>query len=326
MPAISERAMEEAIAWRIRLADADADAWSRFTLWLERDAANAAAYDALALAEGEACESLAARPAGRPAPAAAARYAPDHGRQTGRRTRRVVGGLALAAALVAAIGVPALLRRGGTGYTIVTRPGEHRMIGLADGTRIDLNGGTRLGLDRANPRMARLDAGEALFSVRHDPGVPFEVAIGSSHVRDMGTVFNVARVAGVTEVAVAEGAVLYNPRAEAVALSAGDRLVDPDGPSPIRRSRIDRRNVASWRQGRLMFRDAPLAEVADAIGRLTGATIAVDPAIAGRPFTGIVMIDRDQARLFRTLGPLLDVRTSHDAGGWRLRPSTSAVR
>lgn len=318
MPAIREHAMEEAIAWRIRLAEAGGDDWSRFALWLEQDPANAVAYDDLTVADGDACESLTARWHVRPLRAPPPQTTTPRG-----QTRRIVGGLALAAALVASIGVPALLRNGQTGYTVVTGPGEHRTIRFADGTRIDLDGGTRLGLDRANRRVARLDAGEALFSVRHDAVAPFEVAIGDSRIRDVGTVFDVSRTGGATEVAVAEGAVLYNPRSEAVALSAGDRLVDPDGPLPIRRSRIDRSTVASWRHGRLVFREAPLIEVADAIGRTTGATILVDPAIAARPFTGVVMVDRDQDRVFRKLGPLLDVKTSRDANGWRLEPSAS---
>lgn len=318
MPATDERAMDEAIVWQFRLASAVADDWVRFTQWLEQDPANALAYDDLTLAESEACEALSSRAYAREVPAppiAALRKVP----------RRVVGGLALAAALVAAIGGPYLLRDDHTRYVVSTRPGEHRTIQLADGSRIDLDGGTRLGLDRVNTRVARLDVGEALFSVKHGVEAPFELEIGGSRIRDIGTVFDVARVEGRTEVAVVEGAVLYNPQSEAIALSAGDKLVDPDGPSPIQRSQVDRGTIAGWREGRLVFRNASLAEVAAAIGRTTGATISVDQAIAARPFTGVVMTDRDQDALFRKLGSLLDVQIGHDTGGWHLLPQASSA-
>src|SRR3546814_9914530 len=63
-------------------------------------------------------------------------------------------------------------------YTIATVPGARRTIDLADGSRIELNGDTRITLDKAAPRFASLDRGEAMFHVRHDDSDPFVVMVG----------------------------------------------------------------------------------------------------------------------------------------------------
>ncbi|QHL90470.1 hypothetical protein GVO57_06010 [Sphingomonas changnyeongensis] len=76
---------------------------------------------------------------------------------------------------------------------------------LADGSRVDLNGGTRIALDRGNPRFARLERGEALFTIVHDEARPFEVHAGDAVLRDLGTVFDVVREPDRLRVAVAEG-------------------------------------------------------------------------------------------------------------------------
>ena len=40
--------MEQALAWHLRLRDADETAWEEFTAWLERDPAHNAAYEEVA--------------------------------------------------------------------------------------------------------------------------------------------------------------------------------------------------------------------------------------------------------------------------------------
>ena len=155
-----------------------------FTAWLEADPAHPAAYEEPALADAELDGAGAA--ARRPEPPLRAGAAP---RRCGSAAD-VLGG-AIAAALV---GADRLWHaRAGRRRPMRSRRGRATAAAstLADGSRIDLNGATRIVLDRDNARFATLERGEALFTVVHDEARPFEVEAGDARLLDLGTVFNV---------------------------------------------------------------------------------------------------------------------------------------
>ncbi|WP_204309887.1 FecR family protein, partial [Klebsiella michiganensis] len=70
-----------------------------------------------------------------------------------------------------------------------TAAGERREVALTDGSKMILNGDTRVAMIDA--RHAELIEGEALFEVRHDAAHPFIVKTGDVTLEDAGTVFNV---------------------------------------------------------------------------------------------------------------------------------------
>lgn len=217
---------EEALGWVIRTRDPEFDDWDAFTIWLEGDPARATAYDALMAADADLADMVPAEPIVMP-------VAANDAGERHRRPLRWIGGGAIAAALVAAVSV-GLLNRSDI-YSITTRPGETRSIALDDGTRIELNGGTTLRLDRKNARFAALDAGEAAFTVRHDAADPFRVTVGDAVFEDAGTVFNIVHSGNATRIGVSEGKVIYNPQAEAISLPAGRALSDgAEGLSTLR--------------------------------------------------------------------------------------------
>ncbi|MDT9096625.1 FecR family protein, partial [Escherichia coli] len=89
--------------------------------------------------------------------------------------------------------------------SVETAAGQRRVLTLGDGTRIEMSGGTRLTLDHHDNRIAALDRGQALFTVRHDAAHPFTLTAGGVAVRDLGTVFDVARDGSRLAVQVASG-------------------------------------------------------------------------------------------------------------------------
>src|SRR6185436_8428609 len=105
-------------------------------------------------------------------------------------------------------------------YEVATAAGEQRSVPLGDGSVVALNGGTRLILDRRNPRFAELAAGEATFTIRHDSAAPFVVAAGEHRIHDLGTAFNMVHEGDRLVVEVIEGAVRYDPHAAAISLTA----------------------------------------------------------------------------------------------------------
>lgn len=272
----------EAIGWVLKLrAGGDAADWLAFTEWLEADPANAAAYEAAELAD-DGLEAL--------APAEALRAAETRPVSARRwPTRRFVLGGGIAAALAAVVGI-STLRPVADPYLVETAAGERRAVDLADGSRIELNGGTRITLDRSDARLARLEHGEALFTVVHDDDDPFVVLAGEARIVDLGTVFNVVHSDSLTEVGVAEGLVSYRQGRDAVELRPGMTMQVADG-SAARVSRGAATDVASWRGGRLTYRDATVGRVADDLGRNLGLLVKARPEVAARPFTGVINLD-----------------------------------
>ena len=223
--------------------------------------------------------------------------------------------MAVAAGVVAVVTVPTIMPGQARSYLVRTGSGERRSITL-DGTTIVLNGDSRLRLDRADTRVATLEQGEAFFAVRHDAARPFAVRAGGATFQDAGTVFDVVRRAGSTQVAVREGAVIYDPGGAAVRLAGGQSMRIAADVATVQPA--DAAAVGGWRTGRLLYRDAPLADVAGDVARSIGEPIMVDPALARRRFSGVVKIDADRPRMFRRMAAVMDVEVRRNPEGWRM--------
>jgi transmembrane sensor len=221
MLAAEDKARRQAMDWLIMLRDPATADWVGFTEWLEADPVNNQAYEAAALADDAIVAALARSDVSPAGPASSNDN--DEVAAPGRRGFFVWSAGAAAAVLAVAIGPP-MLQQQPQPYVIATGAGEHRSVTLDDGTRVELNGDSRLSVANGKARTAALDRGEATFTVVHDEAHPFVVTVGEHEVRDVGTVFNIARSPDAIEIAVAEGSVLFNPAREAVSLKKGQFL------------------------------------------------------------------------------------------------------
>ncbi|MEL7728101.1 FecR domain-containing protein [Citromicrobium bathyomarinum] len=304
---LDQQSMEEAAMWAVRTAEPDFDDWSAFTDWLEASPGNAEAYDrALSAAEAGAAV-LGSMPAN------------DEDRldeEDGPSLRRWFAP-AFAACLVA---VAALwLWPGATAdLTYDIAPGETRTIALGEGSTITLSGGTKLVVDGDDPRQARLEGGRALFDIRHDEADPFRLAVGDATLVDAGTVFDVNIRAASVDVGVAEGAVIYNPDGPAARIDPGQVLSFDRSAGTYRMKSVPIEQVGEWREGRLTFRDAPLADVAGDLSRATGIDYRVartgggDRSISGSVTTEPLRQDPG------AIGPLLGIAVRRDGEIWVL--------
>jgi transmembrane sensor len=298
---MADERVEEAIGWVIRTRDPAFDEWDAFTAWLEAEPEHSRLYDQLMLADDEIAHHLSRRKA--------------TARRPGLRRRWPVVGSAVAAAFaLLAVALPTLTGRDFTPQTIASRMGEKLTVRLPDGSRIDVNGGTRLVLD--GPRHARLEHGEALFTVVHDEKRPFEVTSGDVVVRDVGTVFNLVRTSQSFTATVSEGEIVFNPDRESVSVPAGrelrdegDRLVLTDAAPG---------QADGWRRGRLIFRGASLQRIADDLSRSLGLTVAVDKSAADRRFSGIIQLDGAGEQALRSAATILGVRLRRSGSAWVL--------
>ena len=300
----------EAVGWVIRLREAGEGDWDAFTFWLEADPEHLAAYEEAALAD-EGAEGLALAPAAMPASEEERVVA-----FPSRAPRRHFLGWAAAASILLT-GTYVVLGTGGAPYAVETAAGERRLIARDDGSRIALNGGTRVTLDPDRPRYARLETGEALFEVVHDESRPFEVEAGGALLRDMGTVFNVLAERERLEVAVSEGAVLFNPAREAATITSGMALRRIAG-QPARVERVGADAVGGWRQGRLVYSAASVGEVAADLTRNLGVRVAADQSVARLPFSGVIGLDGSREQVLARSAALLGLSLKRAGDGWLL--------
>lgn len=172
-----------------------------------------------------------------------------------------------------------------------TAVGARRTVRLPDGSVAQLAPLSRIVLAAGYGRAERALTltGEAYFEVRHDAAHPFVVHTAAAEIRDLGTTFLVdAGDSTGAGVVVTSGSVSLRPAAggEAAVLRAGDRgAVTAAGELRVERGAATDDDVA-WTHGRLVFRDAPVAEVAAELRRWYGITLVVrDSALAGRHLT-----------------------------------------
>ncbi|WP_285711630.1 FecR family protein [Erythrobacter oryzae] len=296
---------DAALAWAMATRAPDFADWDGFAAWLEADSAHAAAYDAVQYALEEADAVLAAFPE----PEAAPEPANDNpsGWLAGRRGW--LGGAIAASLVVALTSVMWFAPGGETLYR--TTPGKTRVIALADGSTVELGGGSTLALE--GERAARLEGGQALFTIRHDEANPFVLTAGGERLVDAGTVFDV-RLAGETlDVAVAEGAVIVDPKGQAIRLDPGERAVREGG--RFRLADVDSEAVGEWRRGRISFDGASLAEIAAELTRATGTRFT--SADTATRLSGSIAMDAVRADP-EALEPLLGVRITRSDDGWMI--------
>lgn len=298
----------QAIDWVIRQRDPDFADWEAFADWLEQDASHPAIYDAIASMDID-LGSL-------PAPVRARKVPSFEPLKRFATTRRAWLGGALAASLVAVISYSVI--DPGADTRIETIAGEQRTVNLADGSRIEVNGATVLELDKARPRFARLESGEAMFHVVHRDNDPFIVETGKARLVDLGTAFNVVRRGDGLSVSVSEGIIAYNPERENVRVQAGKGLVARDGTVRPYVYDIDVRSVGGWRTGQLVYNGASLAEVAQDLNRTAGMKISVSAGVGALPFRGALLVNKDQSRTIEDLTALAGIRAEKTADGWLL--------
>ncbi|MEE4154748.1 MAG: FecR domain-containing protein [Erythrobacter sp.] len=280
-----QRIRDEALVWATRTGDPAFEDWDAFTAWLEADPAHAKAYDEVQFALDDAADALRNPPLAEVEPLAAN----DNPRGPVLSRRGTWLGAAIAASLVFVASF-LLWPGGGGGSLYTTEPGETLTIALADGSTVELAGGSRIAILGDTEREARLEAGQALFTIRHDEANPFVLKAGSQTLVDAGTVFDVRLTGEGLNLAVSEGAVIVNPDALDLLVPAGQQAVLEDG--RYRVFDIEAQAVGEWARGRITFREASPAEVAAELTRATGIPFASDGSGEGVRLSGSIALDQ----------------------------------
>lgn len=179
--------------------------------------------------------------------------------------------------------------------SIATEVGQQRSHQLADGSSIAINTGSLvevLRLDEA-ARELRLQRGEALFSVAHDPDRPFRVNVGGHVVEAVGTEFDIRlHEDGEIDVVVSEGRVRLSSGDAVTGLIEHGQALRIGSDGRTRLSRLDEDELAArlaWRRGMIEFRGQPLEAALREFSRYTPVRFVVTDATAARtPIGGSV--------------------------------------
>jgi ferric-dicitrate binding protein FerR (iron transport regulator) len=162
-------------------------------------------------------------------------------------------------------------------------PGRRLDIQLSDGSKVRLNASGRITYPEkfsGSNRDVTLE-GEAFFEVTKDPARPFKVTTGPIVTTVLGTSFNVASDSGYVQVALVTGRVKIEnvPGHEELMLAPGEASFFAPGAS-LRKESFDPKEVLSWKEGVLYFKDADLQEMVRRLEQWYGIEIEIAGAEA----------------------------------------------
>lgn len=299
----------EAARWLARLqSKREPDVERKFARWRDSDPRNAEAFDRVSESYQRAGLLRHSQAASAAAPPAVAKHA----------TRWAAPpSLAAMAAMLVLVAAAVLLVRGGlsTGGTdaviLMTSVEEIREVGLADGSTVTLDTGTRVDVDVGRShRSARIKYGRARFRVAQAK-VPFVIEGGTATITSREAVIDVEQTAGRDRVHVLAGtAELRSNQAESsVAVRAGQSATADAGgvAGPISAAA-----APDWTM--LQFDAAPLGEAVAAANRYSKRRIVLTGDLGALRVTGAFRAG-DTAALARALAQAFDLSLRSGAEG-----------
>jgi transmembrane sensor len=335
---IGQQTLDEAAEWFVEIDDdsVSPEVRRRFDEWLRRSPEHVRAFlELLPVWEGVASTSSAADPDAQrliqqfldarhtvvplhtvsdSQAAAAPRL------QRNSRTHPVGRWAVAAAASLAACGLIAWLAIDRDIYT--TGVGEQRSLTLDDGSQLAMNARSRVRINfTQTERDVTLLEGQALFRVAKDSGRPFIVNSGNTHVRAVGTQFDVYRKDSGTVITVVEGRVSVkgaDRQIPAIELAAGEQVTVRLAPAPLRPVSANVSAAIGWTQQRLTFQKTALADVADEFNRYNKHQLHVEGEPLRRYVVSGTFSSTDPASLLRFLRSQPGIRVIQAAGETRI--------
>ncbi|ARW11607.1 FecR family protein [Acetobacter ascendens] len=198
----------------------------------------------------------------------------------------------------------------------ITGTAETRVLSLSDGSSITLAPGSAVSINtQGNHRSITLLAGEALFSIIHDPAHPFIVKAGDFTTTDIGTIFDVRWAQGAMNVAVRTGRVRVNGGAipaQGKELGTGQALTA--SATEVYNDILPAEQVGVWADGLLVANDEPLGEVVTKLKPYLHGVVIVSPYLASQRVSGVYSLS-NPARALEAIAQARQ-RTVHRYSPW----------
>lgn len=285
---IDEETLDAAIGWHLRLKDESATAQDQldFKVWLARCDRHTTAYqEAIHLWEET------------EAPARLLWLAQDQRRPTHKpRSQRITSNhrrWAAAAVLMLTMLLSFELwhdpgRMDRWMADISTSSGQSQQALLEDGSSLFLDGNSALDVKLDDTqRVLTLRRGRMWINVANDPQRPLQLTAGDAFISVLGTHFAVSRFHSRVTITVEEGQVaVRDTHHNQVLLNAGQQLTVLNGEFKEVHT-IDPRLVLAWKEGRIIFDQAGIDDIAEQLERsLTGRVLFDAQDFADLSFSG----------------------------------------
>jgi transmembrane sensor len=301
----ARRLRAEAAVWVVRIDAGRATRDdTRLARWCARSAAHRAAFET-ACAQWQQADALRVRAPARPTPAPA----PRPRFSFGFTAPRAAFAFAFAAA---GIGLGLFLHA----PDFTTTTGEVRTVALDDGSTMRLDADSAVDLRyNEHERRVVLERGRAAFDVKHGDSRRFVVQAAAGEIVDIGTAFQASLPAhgDATLVTVTQGRVDVRNAAGNIEANVGQSVAYDDPQHAPHAVAIDTFAATAWQRGRIVFTDAPLADVAATLNRYwKGHFIYVRGSAATLRVSGNFAIDAP-AQALATLTETLSLRSTQIA-------------
>ena len=254
------------------------------------------------------------------------------------RRRRVVRGLAAACAMLVVVtaGVGWLVRKPRPwaierAETYRTRIGQTLSVSLRDGSLavLDTNSILRVWPGRTRERRLQLLQGRAFFKVSKDTSRPFIVQAAGRDVAALGTQFDVYLKPHLLQVTLVEGRLRIRSRAGSdllsqthaptVEMTAGYRLLADAHHWDL--AKTDARSEVEWTQGRLVFDEERIGDIAAELNRYSTRRIVISSPAVARNRMSAVLGAMDADTFVAAVQTMKLARVERGpAGGYRLAP------
>ena len=178
---------------------------------------------------------------------------------------------------------------------IISPIGSRTVVQLSDGTVVNMNYGSSIKYPRVftgNTREVKLK-GEAYFNVAHNPNKPFIVETGKFNIKALGTEFNVHAYVGddIVSTTLVKGKVVLervvkNNKVGVIGNMIPGEHVDYD--VKLNKAELSKGNIEkyiAWKDGRLMFDDEPLSNIAKEFSRMYNVEIDVEKDVRDYTYT-----------------------------------------
>lgn len=193
---------------------------------------------------------------------------------------------------------------------IIVPYGKRTVLDLADGSKVWLNSGSALEFPtrfNGKTREIRLISGEIYIEVSPDKAKPFHVLTSDFKVNVYGTKFNVSTYADSPHsVALVAGSVGLETKGKyEIQISPGEQAVyTQQGKFDTRK--IDVNNIISWKDGYLIFEDAPIANVLKQVARYYNISFDYDKDLnlRNRTCSGKIFLSNDLDNVMTTISLL----------------------
>lgn len=177
---------------------------------------------------------------------------------------------------------------------ITTAYGEIKTVTLPDGSDVTLNGNSRLYYNKNWQQKGIREVwleGEAYFSVQKHPAAypKFFVHCSDIDVEVTGTKFNVNNRSDKQSVVLDEGGVtiLVNED-ENLRLKPGEMVVYDLEKLGLKKYQVETKKFNSWREGRLIFEQTPLSEIASILANTYGLQVELSPSLKQKELSGTI--------------------------------------